>query len=152
MQTIHHFEGTHESKQLHGPLQAKAMQLPSAMNNFKTKHLNEWVNADTAWMDMRSWDACADQDLDIESFAGQPCWVGLDLASKTDIAALVIRAMRHEKNFSRLNSRLPDSSMCHKRICMQVDIIKLGVEMVETAGPIGPVYKDALFLPNNGSN
>ena len=46
-----------------GPLQAKAMQLPSAMNNFKTKHLNEWVNADTAWMDMRSWDACADQDL-----------------------------------------------------------------------------------------
>jgi phage terminase large subunit-like protein len=64
-----------------GPLQAKAMQLPSAMNNFKTKHLNEWVNADTAWMDMRSWDACADQDLDIESFAGQPCWIGLDLAS-----------------------------------------------------------------------
>jgi phage terminase large subunit-like protein len=43
-----------------GPLQAKAMQLPSAMNNFKTKHLNEWVNADTAWMDMRSWDAWAD--------------------------------------------------------------------------------------------
>jgi phage terminase large subunit-like protein len=73
-----------------GPLQAKAMQLPSAMNNFKTKHLNEWVNADTAWMDMRSWDACADQDLDIESFVGQPCWVGLDLASKTDIAALVV--------------------------------------------------------------
>lgn len=72
------------------PLQAKAMQLPSAMNNFKTKHLNEWVNADTAWMDMRSWDACAEQDLSIEAFAGHPCWVGLDLASKTDIAALVI--------------------------------------------------------------
>ena len=73
-----------------GPLQAKAMQLPSAVNNFKTKHLNEWVNADTAWMDMRSWDACADQDLDIEAFTGQPCWIGLDLASKTDIAALVM--------------------------------------------------------------
>ena len=72
------------------PLQAKAMQLPSAMNNFKTKHLNEWVNADTAWMDMRSWDACADGDLDLESFTGQPCWIGLDLASKTDIAALVM--------------------------------------------------------------
>jgi phage terminase large subunit-like protein len=73
-----------------GPLQAKAMQLPSAVNNFKTKHLNEWVNADTAWMDMRSWDACANPDLDIESFVGQPCWIGLDLASKTDIAALVL--------------------------------------------------------------
>ena len=72
------------------PLQAKAMQLPSAVNNFKTKHLNEWVNADTAWMDMRAWDACANPALNIEAFEGQPCWIGLDLASKTDVAALVL--------------------------------------------------------------
>ena len=72
------------------PLQAKAMQLPSAVNNFKTKHLNEWVNADTAWMDMRAWDRCADPALNLENFAGQPCWIGLDLASKTDIAALLM--------------------------------------------------------------
>ncbi len=72
------------------PLQAKAMQLPSAVNNFKTKHLNEWVNADTAWMDMRAWDACADSSIDLDAFVGQPCWIGLDLASKTDIAALVM--------------------------------------------------------------
>ena len=71
------------------PLQAKAMQLPSAVNNFKTKHLNEWVNADTAWMDMRSWERCGDPSLNIEDFLGQRCWIGLDLASKTDIAALV---------------------------------------------------------------
>ena len=73
-----------------GPLQAKAMQLPSAINNFKTKHLNEWVNADTAWMDMRAWDACANSGLDLDAFEGQPCWIGLDLASKTDIAALML--------------------------------------------------------------
>ncbi|WP_231752059.1 terminase large subunit [Burkholderia sp. MSMB1498] len=72
------------------PLQAKAMQLPSAVNNFKTKHLNEWVNADTAWMDMRAWDRCADAALDLDTFAGQSCWIGLDLASKTDIAALML--------------------------------------------------------------
>ncbi len=72
------------------PLQAKAMQLPSAVNNFKTKHLNEWVNADIAWMDMRAWDANANASLDLESFAGKACWIGLDLASKTDIAALVL--------------------------------------------------------------
>ena len=65
------------------------MQLPSAVNNFKTKHLNEWVNADTAWMDMRSWERCGDPSLNIEDFLGQRCWIGLDLASKTDIAALV---------------------------------------------------------------
>ena len=72
------------------PLQAKAMQLPSAVNNFKTKHLNEWVSADKAWMDMRAWDAGTSPDLELDQFLGQPCWVGLDLASKTDIAALVM--------------------------------------------------------------
>jgi phage terminase large subunit-like protein len=71
------------------PLQAKAMTMPSAANNFKTKHLNEWVNADTAWMDMRAWDACKDPTLDPEQFAGEPTYVALDLASKVDIAAKV---------------------------------------------------------------
>ena len=72
------------------PLQAKAMQLPSAVNNFKTKHLNEWVSADKSWMDMRAWDAGMNPDLELDQFLGQPCWIGLDLASKTDIAALVM--------------------------------------------------------------
>lgn len=71
------------------PLQAKAMTMPSAANNFKTKHLNEWVNADTAWMDMRAWDACKDPTLDPEQFVGDPTYVALDLASKVDIAAKV---------------------------------------------------------------
>lgn len=68
----------------------KALELPSATNNFLTKHLNVWVNADTAWMDMRRWDAQADHSLTLEMFEGEPCWIGLDLASKVDIAALVL--------------------------------------------------------------
>lgn len=65
----------------------KAQEMPSAQNNFLTKHLNVWVNADTAWMDMRAWDRCADPTLTPEDFEGEPCRVGLDLASTTDIAA-----------------------------------------------------------------
>ena len=71
------------------PLQAKAMSMPSAANNFRTKHLNEWVNADVSWMDMRAWDACADPTLSVEDFEGEPCFLALDLASKTDIAAQI---------------------------------------------------------------
>lgn len=73
-----------------GQLAAKAMQMPAAINNFKTKHLNIWVNADTAWMDMRAWDRCADPSLDIADFEGEECTIGLDLASKTDLAAKVL--------------------------------------------------------------
>lgn len=67
----------------------KAMQMPAAQNNFKTKHLNLWVNADVAWMDMRAWDRCGDTSLDIVNFYGLACYIGLDLATKTDIAAKV---------------------------------------------------------------
>ena len=68
-------------------LQHKAMTMASAANNFKTKHLNEWVNADTAWMNMRKWEDCKDMDMDIEDFHGEPCYIALDLASKVNIAA-----------------------------------------------------------------
>ncbi|MBF0421905.1 MAG: terminase large subunit [Magnetococcales bacterium] len=71
-------------------LQQKAMATPSAVNNFLTKHLNEWVSADTSWMDMRAWERCGSPDLRLDDFKGRRCWIGLDLASKTDIAALVM--------------------------------------------------------------
>jgi phage terminase large subunit-like protein len=67
-----------------------AMQMPSAQSNFLTKHLNVWVNADSAWMDMRAWERCADHGLRLEDFAGRPCWIGMDLAEKHDFAALLL--------------------------------------------------------------
>ncbi len=72
------------------PLQSKAMSMPSAANNFRTKHLNEWVNADVSWMDMRAWEACTDSSLSVEDFRGEPAYIALDLASKTDIAAKML--------------------------------------------------------------
>ena len=65
----------------------KAMQMASAAPNFLTKHLNVWVNADAAWMDMRAWARQAGPEPeDIEQWN---CTIGVDLASKTDIAAVV---------------------------------------------------------------
>lgn len=68
----------------------KAMEMSSAQNNFLTKHLNVWVNADTSWMDMVSWDACAVPDLSIDKYAGSPCWIAIDLAGKLDITSVAI--------------------------------------------------------------
>jgi len=68
-------------------LATKAMQLPSAQPTFLTKHLDLWVNADVAWMDMRVWERCTDPEMKIEDFEGEYCQIGLDLASKVDIAA-----------------------------------------------------------------
>lgn len=73
----------------------KALAMPSAQGNFVTKRMNIWVNADSAWLDMQAWDRCADRDLTIDSMRNGkrigdlPCWSGLDLASKVDVAAKV---------------------------------------------------------------
>ena len=40
-------------------------------------------------MDMKAWDACADESLDESDFDGEPCWLGLDLASTSDMTAKV---------------------------------------------------------------
>lgn len=68
----------------------KAESMPSALNNFLTKRLNVWVNGDSAWMDMRAWERCADTSLQLGDFEGEPCWIGLDLAQKRDFAALCL--------------------------------------------------------------
>lgn len=65
----------------------KAQNISSATNNFLTKRLNVWVNANTAWMNMRAWDKCADPTLSLDMFKGQPCRMAFDLASKIDLAA-----------------------------------------------------------------
>lgn len=68
-------------------LAKKALEMPAARNNFLTKRLNVWVNADTAWMDMRRWEACGDPELVPDDFEGHDCIIGFDLASKVDMAA-----------------------------------------------------------------
>lgn len=54
---------------------------------FRTKHLNVWVNAASPWINLESFQRCADQTLNREQFRGETDFVGLDLASKSDIAS-----------------------------------------------------------------
>lgn len=70
-------------------LLAKAKALPSAINNFKTKHLDIWCSASNAWMDMGAWGQCEDNTLRLEDFEGERCIIGLDLGSKNDMTAKV---------------------------------------------------------------
>ena len=41
-------------------------------------------------MDMEQWDRCADESLSIEDFEGQECYLAVDLASKDDLAVVVL--------------------------------------------------------------
>ena len=57
------------------------------------------MNAESAWLPPGAWDACADESLNIEQFLGKPCWIGVDLASKIDIASIVA-LFPHENGYA----------------------------------------------------
>lgn len=69
-------------------LAKKASEMPAARNNFLTKHLNVWVNAETAWLDMARWEKLPKRGS-IDHLKTLPCYIGLDLANKLDVAAVV---------------------------------------------------------------
>lgn len=77
----------------------KAEAMPSALSNFLTKRLNVWVRGDSPWMDMRAWDRCADLTLTDDRVAHLPCVIGLDLASKVDVAAQI--RLHHDADADR---------------------------------------------------
>lgn len=92
--------------------QREAKQSARKQNAFRTKHLNQWVGAKTAWMNMISWGQCpARKSLD--ELAGRPVFVGLDLASKIDIAALVMLFPPHGDDLWHLHGKyyLPESML-----------------------------------------
>lgn len=71
---------------------ADAKVSPREEGNFKTKNLNIWMSAASAWLNMVQWKECADPTLSWEDFKGRDCWIGCDLADKDDITAAVLAA------------------------------------------------------------
>lgn len=78
----------------------KAKETPAAAQNFRVKHLDEEVEGVNAWLPMGLWDANAG-DVDwyapeglrpeaIERWRGRAAWAAADLASVSDLTALVL--------------------------------------------------------------
>ena len=60
---------------------------------------------------MANWNACADPSLDLDEFEGCPCWIGLDLASKIDIAAMEILIKKGEDFYLFGKYYLPEGAV-----------------------------------------
>jgi len=64
----------------------QARRSPKDQVKVKTKHLNIWVGAKLAWMNMLAYQACRKKKQRLSDFKGRDIIVGDDLATKTDIA------------------------------------------------------------------
>jgi len=74
--------------------QRDALADPRKQNTFKTKHLNVWVAAASPWLNLYNLQQAGDSSLVLDVFKGERCTVGLDLASKQDIATVVLEFQR----------------------------------------------------------
>lgn len=76
--------------------QRDAIVTPRKAGVFKTKHLDMWVSSKAAYFDVEAWRRCADPEIPAHAgdalalpwLQGRRVVLGLDLASKVDIAAL----------------------------------------------------------------
>ena len=69
--------------------QRNAIRSAAKQNTFKTKHLNIWTNASTAFFNMQHWAECEDRTIKPEDFKGKTCWMAADLSSKRDLTVVV---------------------------------------------------------------
>jgi phage terminase large subunit-like protein len=67
----------------------KAISMPAAAATYKQKHLNLWVNATAPCLSVDGWRK-GQKHVAIESLAHEPCFIGVDLASKIDLCALSV--------------------------------------------------------------
>jgi len=74
--------------------QRQATQSASKQTRFKTKHLNIWCSAKSAWLNMLEWNKCADLTLRPEQFRGERCYITLDLASRSDVCVIMLMFVR----------------------------------------------------------
>lgn len=75
-------------------IEAKAS--PASLGEFKTKRLNVWLNAASAWLSVEQWKAAAIEGLDWSDFRGLECTIGADLADKDDITAVMLIGQQPE--------------------------------------------------------
>lgn len=95
----------------------QAKEIPAALTNFMVKHLNMWVNAETAWMNMQKYKECEEEnkDFDINSLEGERCFCGVDLSATTDITSVNLEFPLHDGRYAWINHCfLPEDGILEK--------------------------------------
>jgi len=68
---------------------AKAVNQPSIETDIRTLNLNQWMSTKEVWLPEKDVSKCF-EELNLKDFDGQSCIVGVDLASVSDLTAVVL--------------------------------------------------------------
>ncbi len=78
---------------------ARARRMPSLAAMFRAYYLNQRVDASTPWIPVAEWDACHASGWRAPA-KGQRVYLGIDLASRSDLTALALWAPEDDGTFS----------------------------------------------------
>lgn len=87
----------------------QAKRSASKQNAFRTKHLNEWVGAKTAWMNMTAWMGQTKR-MSMQDFKGCDCRVSIDLSSQKDVSAVDVTFRKGGDYYSFKKFFAPEAS------------------------------------------
>lgn len=87
---------------------AQAKRSATKQAAYRTKHLNQWVGAKAAWMNMLAYQACRKKALALEQFRGARAYAAVDLASKVDIACLALLVEAGDRHAAFVRHYLPE--------------------------------------------
>lgn len=65
----------------------QAKDIAAKANGIRRLHFCQWTDAESAWISRAMWTSVEDHTLNLDDFAGEVCYAGLDLSAKTDLTA-----------------------------------------------------------------
>jgi len=90
---------------------AEAKEMPSQESIVKRLNFCIWSEGSRKWIPADKWNICGDLSLNIENYIGKPCYIGLDLASKLDICALIMVFSIEENLIAFCNFYMPEDTV-----------------------------------------
>ena len=78
----------------------EAKEMPLQESLVKRLNFCIWVEGITKWILADKWNACRDSSLNIEDHIGLPCYAAFDLATRWDIAALILLFILENGDFA----------------------------------------------------
>lgn len=83
---------------------------PEKKVEFMRTRLNIWSMAAAGAILPEDWDKCADPGLSLADFVGQRCWIGVDLASRSDMNAMVLLFERGDSLYAFARHYIPEEA------------------------------------------
>lgn len=99
----------------------QASQMPSKLNAFLNKQLDQWTQVQERWLDVDKW-AALKSEKDLREFEGRKCVAGVDLSSVSDLTAVVYLFEDEGSYFAFPQFFLPEDTIHVRKSAVPYDL------------------------------